>query len=142
MMARSTRWYGALGIYDPAGRGPLGLLFGKLFGCNGISRTVVEEAQVHFTKNSAAERWIELQSKLPFETVWSNDGLLVQWGVSPSRQQLNVSVWQLCVAGLKPTQLRGASNEAIQVVRLAGEGELRHECASVGTEAMLDIRER
>lgn len=140
MMARSTRWYGALGIYDPAGSGPVGLLFGRIFGCNGISRTVVQEAQVHFATRGGAERWINRQLKLPFEAVWTNDGLLLQWGVSPGRQQLNADLWQVCIAGLKPTQLRGARDELIQVARVAGGGQLRHECASAGTEAMLDVR--
>ena len=142
MMARYERWYGARGIYDPADRGPVGLLFGKLFGCNGISRTVVEEAQIHFTKRSTAEWWIERQAGSLFESVWSNDGLLVVWGVSPNRQQLSVYVWQVCIAGLKPNQLRGARDEAIQLARVAGDGELRHECASVGTEALLDLQKR
>jgi hypothetical protein len=140
MMARSARWYGALGIYDPAGTGPAGLLFGKILGCKGISRTVVEEAQIHFATRSAAERWIDHRSGLPFETVWTNDGVLLQWGVSPSRQQLNVDVWQVCVAGSRSTQLRGARDEAIQVERVAGDGKLRHECASVDSEAMPALR--
>lgn len=140
MMARSARWYGALGIHDPAGSGPVGLLFGRMFGCNGISRTVVQEAQIHFASRSAAERWMEHQSRLPFETVWTNDGLLLQWGVSPGRQQINVDVWQVCVAGQRPTQLRGAGDEAIQVERVAGEGHLRHECALVGPDAVFGHR--
>lgn len=142
MMARSERWYGARGIYDPADRGPVGLLFGKLFGCNGISRTVVEEAQIHFTKRSTAERWIEHQAGSLFESVWSNDGLLIVWGVSPNRQQLSVYVWQVCIGGLKPNQLHGARDEAIQLARVTGKGELRHECATVEAEAMRDLQKR
>lgn len=42
MHARSGRWFGALGIYDPAGPS----FFRRE--CKGISRTVVEEAQIHF----------------------------------------------------------------------------------------------
>ncbi|WP_298927131.1 hypothetical protein [uncultured Ramlibacter sp.] len=140
MMARSQRWYGAMGLYDPAGAGPLGLLLGRVFGCNGISRTVVEEAQVHFATQSAAERWIAHRTRLPFETVWSNDGLLLAWGVSPGRQQLNVDLWQICIAGLRPAQLRGARDDMVQVTRVAGDGKLRQECASVGAEAMVGVR--
>lgn len=134
MMARSQRWNGALGIYDPAGTGPLGALFGKLFSCKGISRTVVQEAQVHFSEKIAAERWIKDFSKQPFETVWSKDGLLVQWGVSASRQQLSMSVWQICISGQRPANLPGAEDEAIRLTRETGDGPLRHDCATVGEE--------
>lgn len=136
MMARSTRWYGALGMYDPAGRGPVGMLFGSVFGCKGISRPVVQEAQAHFATRNAAESWIEQRSRLPFDTVWTHDGLFLQWGVTPDRQQLNVDLWQICIAGSKPTELRGAG-DAIQVTRVSGSGELRHDCAPVGPEAMI-----
>lgn len=134
MMARSRRWFGAKGIYDPAGRGPLGMLFGKLIGCDGISRTVVDEAQIHFSTVAAAERWTRFQKDQPFETVWTRDGLVVRWGLSPGRQQISVDVYQLCVAGAWPTDLRGATDDVIQVLRTVGDGPARHPCAVVGPD--------
>jgi hypothetical protein len=138
MMARSQRWYGALGIYDPAGVGPLGSLLGRLFGCHGISRTVVQEAQVHFGRLSSANHWIAQMTRQPFDSAWTNDGLFIQWGVSPSRQQLNVSVWQVCVAGELPTELRGAIHDSIELARIRGEDPLRHACAAVKEDALID----
>ena len=135
MGARSKRWYGALGIYDAAGS--FGL-FDWLIGCKGISRTVVEEAQVHFSTQQGAERWMMSRSKA-FDSVWSNDGLFIQWGVSPGRNQINADVWQICIAGKWPVQLRGAKDEAISVTQLSSSGSTRYECAPVGEEAMIDI---
>ena len=113
MGARRSRWYGSLGIYDPAlSFGVLSSIFPWWFSCNGISRTVVEEGQIHFADIRVAENWIEHYSKTQ-ATVWSNDGLLVQWMLVPVREQLNVSVWQICISGQRPIELLGAKNEEI-----------------------------
>lgn len=135
MMARSSRWLGAKGIIDPAGRGPFGMLFGKLVGCNGISRPVVEEAQLHFKNQAAAERWLTYRMTLPFQPVWTHDGLVVGWGLSPGRAQINVDVYQLCVAGAWPTGLRGASDDAVHVTRTTDDGLVtRRPCVAAGPD--------
>lgn len=135
--ARGSRWYGSLGVHGGSpGTGFLGSLLPGLVTCKGLDRTVVEEAQLHFTDRAHAERWVARYSK-SFDTVWSNDGLVVQWIVSPERRQLSVDVWQLCIAGRKPESLSGAQDEAIQVVRTTGSGPDRHECAKVDKQVQL-----
>jgi len=137
MGPRGSRWYGSLGIYGGAvGSGFLGSLLPRLIGCKGVDRTVVEEAQLHFAEIAEAELWVARYSK-NFDTVWSNDGLVIQQIVSPDRRQLGFDVWQVCIDGHKPTRLLHATDEAIQVVRVAGSGTARHDCAKVGREVQL-----
>lgn len=99
--------------------------------CKGISRPVFEESQLHFPSVSAAQSWLARHSR-HFDTVWTNDGLVVQWGVTPSRYQINVDLKQLCVQGRRPDALAGASEAAIQVTRTGGSGPLRQDCVQVG----------
>ncbi|QFY41624.1 hypothetical protein F6R98_02450 [Candidatus Methylospira mobilis] len=61
MFARKQRWYGNLGMYDPAGR----LLINPIAGYDGISRPVVEEGQIHFADEKAANAWIAGYTKDP-----------------------------------------------------------------------------
>src|ERR1700693_4530041 len=111
MSARKERWLGVLGIYDPAGR-----VFRNPFaGCNGISRTVVQEGQLHFANEGDANAWISQYRRSYTSVVWTNDGLLVAWDIVPKRDQLGVAVYQLCIRGHRPIQLEGASDDAIQV---------------------------
>lgn len=140
MEPRGSRWYGSLGIHGgEPGAGVLGSLLPRLFTCKGIDRTLVEEAQIHFPEQAAAERWIARYAK-NFETVWSNDGVVVQWIVSPARRQLGVSIWQVCVAGRRPTELSGAKDGSLQFSRVAGSGPVRHDCASVDAQVLSDTQ--
>ncbi len=126
MGARKSRWFGSMGIYDPAGS------FGRLgSGCNGISRTVVQERQIHFEDRSAAEEWMARYRKTA-PTVWSDDGLLVQWDLVPGREQINVDLWQICIAGRRPSELSGATNQALELAPISG----RHDCATVSSDVL------
>jgi hypothetical protein len=127
MRARGTRWFGSLGIYDPAPQF-LGGIFSR--SCNGISRTVVQEAQIHFSNNASAEAWISRYSRV-FPTTWTNDGLLVRWGMTPGRNQLSVDLWQICIAGVPPTSLKGATDDAFRLVPTEGTDGARHSCTRV-----------
>jgi len=103
---RWERWYGSLGAYYP---GP-----GEHWKDNhGITRGVLEEGQQHFQTVQDAMVWIHL----PYHTgcVYRNDGLMVCWGRTPARKQLNVEVWQIYIAGKKPAQLSGNQDEKILV---------------------------
>lgn len=74
---RSERWYGSLGIYDPAPG------FAYWSSCDGISRPVVEEEQLHFPTLDDAEAWVSRFTRIfPETTVHRNDGLLVQWRIT------------------------------------------------------------
>lgn len=103
---RYKRWYGSLGAYDP------GFSFGFWSsGCEGISRTVVSEGQIHFDDEKLAAEWIRRRPNF-YTTAWSKNGLLVSWALSPSRSQLSVDVWLMCLNG-KPYN---ASLEAIGTI--------------------------
>lgn len=135
MGARAQRWYGSLGIFDPAPS------FGFSFspsGCAGISRTVVEEGQIHFDNMRFVQEWIRRQPS-SYKTVWTNDGLLVSWATVPKRAQLNVNVWLVCIDGKRPTQLDGAIDSAIRVTKNS-RGQSIHDCAAVGKEIVDQTR--
>jgi hypothetical protein len=107
MWPRKTRWLGSLGVYFP---GP-GYHWDEH---RGISRAVVEEGQQHFQNVDQALAWIASQKKW-IPVVYRNDGLLVGWRKNPERKQLNVEVWQLLVAGAKPSTLPGAEDQRITI---------------------------
>ena len=136
MAPRASRWFGSLGIYDPAPAGG-----GRRESessdpnCHGISRTVVEEGQIHFASESAALTWLNQYAKLPAST-WSEDGLVLSWNVTPSRAQLRVELWQICIAGHRPTSLAGASKDSLQIRRLEGLGPTRPPCAVVDVSVL------
>jgi uncharacterized protein (TIGR03067 family) len=107
MEPREQRWYGSLGIAYPG------------LGChwkphNGIARAVTEEGQQHFKTEAEALEWLRKQKKwLPL--VYRNDGLVVGWTKYLPRKQLNVDVWQIYIAGKKPTKLPGGQDDKIKV---------------------------
>lgn len=93
MRPRSTRWFGSLGAYDPAGS------FGLFsWGCDGFSRTVVQEGQIHFDTEAFANEWIR-RRPASYENTWSKNGVLVSWAFRPGRSQLGVAVWLMCLNG-------------------------------------------
>lgn len=115
-------------MYDAAGR----LFNNPLAGCDGISRTVVEEGQIHFADELSAVEWLSRYKTIGgFNTVWSKDGLLVQWGVSPQRNQINVDLWQICIKGKRPVNLAGALDQSIKVSHPNGSVFARRECVDV-----------
>jgi hypothetical protein len=82
-----------------------------------VARAVVEEGQQHFDTADAAVAWVKARQWMPY--VYTNDGLVVGWDTTiPERKQLNVEVWQLLVAGSRPTQLGGADDAAVKATKL------------------------
>lgn len=134
MVARKKRWYGSLGIYDPAPS-----FFPFFGGCQGISRTVVDEGQVHFDNLQFAHKWIERRLRGKEETVWTNDGLFVSWNIVPGRAQLNVEVYLICINGKRPKHLNGASDSDIVVTKNQA-GQSIHECVPVGKDVIDQTR--
>lgn len=135
MGERRQRWFGSMGIYDPAPS------FGFSFsprGCSGISRTVVEEGQIHFDDLRFASEWIRRRPS-SYKTVWTNDGLLVSWTTVPGRTQLNVDVWLMCINGRRPAQLDGATDSAITVTANP-KGQSIYDCAVVGKDVIDQTR--
>ena len=133
MVARKQRWYGSMGIYDAAPS--FGL---STRGCSGISRTVVEEGQIHFDDLQFAQKWIERRPK-SYKTVWTNDGLLVSWNIVPGRRQLNVDVWLMCINGKRPKQLVGSNDSAV-TVSPTSTGNSIHDCVQVGQDVIDQTR--
>lgn len=106
MEPRRERWYGSLGLYFP---GP-GSHWKEH---NGITRGVVEEGQQHFKTTDEALAWLRDRKYMPL--VYRSDGLVVGWGKTPAREQLNVEVWQIYVGGRKPKNLPGSQDDKIVV---------------------------
>ncbi len=140
MNARVGRWYGSLGIYDPAAQF-LPSFFGKKE-CKGISRTVVEEGQIHFDNMQFANEWIRRQQKTVGKTgkvTWTSDGLLVAWNVVPNRAQLNVSVWLMCFGGQHPQKLLGGTDSTVRV-QANHAGKALYDCVMVGNDVVDQTR--
>lgn len=138
MLPRGTaRWFGSLGIYDPAPSDHGVALLARQ--CKGISRTVVQEGQIHFADAVAAQDWLRRYAQVR-PTVWSRDGVVVRWFTSPAREQLNVDVWQVCIANHYPTELTGATDAALQLTRLTGAGPTKHACVSVDSSVVLETQ--
>lgn len=133
LRARASRWYGSLGAYDP------GFSFG-LWGseCNGASRTVVQEGQIHFDDENFANEWINRKPKF-YNTAWSTNGLLVSWAISPSRSQLNVNVWLMCLDG-KPFNFEVKPSKFRIFVSSIHEGHPIRRCKRVDNDAINDTR--
>jgi len=61
-----------------------------------------------------ATKWLRDRTQwLPF--VYTQDGLVVSWGKTLEREQLNVEVWHLCVMHRKPNLLSGAADANISI---------------------------
>jgi hypothetical protein len=84
--------------------------------CEGITRAVVEEGQQQFATAEEAVAWVASRRWMPF--AYRNDGVVVGWTTVPEREQLNVEVWQLLVAGQRPKMLAGAADSAITTTGL------------------------
>jgi hypothetical protein len=109
---RTKRWYGSLGISFP---GP-GFHWPE---CEGVARAVVEEGQQHFDTAAEAINWLKTRNRDEMPFVYRNDGLVIGWDtVIPNRKQINVEVWQIIVAGKKPTTLAGACETCITATGL------------------------
>jgi hypothetical protein len=107
LLPRKERWYGSLGAYYP---GP-----GEHWReHNGITRGVLQEGQQHFESEQEALDWLRKQSGY-YSTVYRDDGLVVSFGKTLPRRQINVEVWQILIHGAKPQKLPGSDNTKINV---------------------------
>ena len=145
MGARRSRWFGSLGIYDPAGR--LGQEdFKRYASCKGVSRTVVEEGQMHFSDVESAEEWIHHHASTSWKTVWTNDGLVFSWIISSAYAGdiaiggLSADLKLVCINGRRPTKLTSANDEAIKVTHKDDANQAVHECAKVGSDVIAETQ--
>ena len=128
---RTTRWYGSLGLYDPAASySPHG-------------RLLVDEGRLFFASESEALRYLYVGSKNS-KPVFNSRGLVVGFDVQPipgGEPTRSVFVWQIYIDGKRPQSLRGADDEALKV---EGGGILETAWpnqAPVGYEKILGDRE-
>jgi len=105
LIPRTTRWYGTLGLYDPAeSDSPYG-------------RLLVDEGKLFFDSESDALRYLYGGSGYS-KPVFNNRGLVVGYHVEniPGGEPMrSVDVWQIYIKGKRPIALRGADDSAITV---------------------------
>ena len=112
LIARTERWYGSLGLYNPAA---------------GDSRihVVMEEGLQHFSSVEELHYWLGyMQRQVPL--AYTSDGLVVAGryktrppGVSAGPESaLTVYVWRLLVNGARPVGLAGAHDERFRNISL------------------------
>ncbi len=100
------------------------------YGCNRIagSQTYIvnyQEAQIDFASAADFRAWLSWPEHTPLFLgyVFRNDGLLAGYrlgfdsGMDP---KIDVDLFQVCIAGKRPTALRGASPDAISLQTIGG----------------------
>lgn len=138
MAPRGSRWMGALGIYDPSPSLLPTMPWNK---CKGLTRTVVDESQIHFADVAGAEQWLKRYCTHGGSNgVWSNDGLVACITTTPSREQFSMSLWQICVNGNRPTILQGAKDPVFNVTNLTQPAFTREQCVFADSKVIHDTR--
>ncbi len=108
LRARQEPFQGKLGIYEPADAWVL--LPGKV-------RLVVDEAIRKFdTQEQIRAALTETSSYMDW--VYTADGLVVGFGRTPSRKQINIDLFQFLLRGQKPTGLAGARADQIRLTEV------------------------
>jgi hypothetical protein len=111
LVARKSRWYGSLGLYDPAeSYSPYGCL-------------LVEEGRQHFSTEAEAAGWLRRRSREAGDEkeklLFTNDGLVLRYSPGPVPgtrvPTAQVDLTQLYVGGRRPHGLPGADDEAIRI---------------------------
>lgn len=137
---RSSRWFGSLGISD-AGSEPFFSFF-LPSACKGISRTVVEENQLHFDDANFMYQWLASRKKMAngsYNSVWNSEGLAVFWQTVPGRVQLSVDVVLICLNGQAAKNLEGAIDTAIKWYPNEQAQTMRH-CNPVDKNVVRETR--
>ena len=131
LIPRTTRWYGSLGLYDPAGSdSPYG-------------RVLVDEGRLFFKSESEALRYLYPGSDYS-KPVFNNHGLVVGYhvenipGGEPTR---SIEIWQIYINGKRPQSMRGADDAAITVKNGSILDEATPHDAPVGLEMTLGEKE-
>jgi len=106
LIPRKQRWYGSLGLYDPA---PSNVPYGRL---------LVDEGRLHFSSINEALRYLYVGSTF-YKPVYTNDGLVFGFDVKrmgnnePTR---SVKLWQIYINGKKPKIITGAKDNSIKII--------------------------
>ena len=107
LIPRKKRFMGELGVYDPTHA-----YIWEVF----TPRIVASDSQLHFDSMSDIDKWL-YQSSAVLDWVYTDDGLVVGFRKKPSRNQVNIEVYQLYLNGEKPTKLKGSRPENIKVTK-------------------------
>lgn len=105
LIPRKSRWRGKLGAYDPADA-----YVWEVF----TPRIIANDSQLHFDSMSEIDKWL-YQSSGVLDWVYTDDGLVVGFNKKPSRNQVDIEVYQLYLNGEKPKKLKGSRPENIKV---------------------------
>lgn len=131
LIPRTTRWYGSLGLYDPAGSdSPYG-------------RVLVDEGRLFFKNESEALRYLYTGSDYS-KPVFNNHGMVVGYhvenipGGEPTR---SIEIWQIYINGKRPQSIRGADDAAIIVQGGSIPDEATPHDVPVGLEMTLGEKE-
>jgi hypothetical protein len=106
LIPRTTRWYGSLGLYDPADSD------------SPNDRLLLDEGKQFFSSDSEALRYMKSLSGFFGPLTYDNSGLVIAYkitaipGGKPTR---HLTIWQIYVNGTKPTALRGAIDKNIEI---------------------------
>ena len=106
LIPRRTRWYGSLGLYDPAGSFSM------------HDRLIIDEGRQFFETESEALRYLKSMSGYFGQLTYTSNGLVVAYKVIEipgGRPTRNLTIWQIYINGAKPTSLRGAVDKNIQI---------------------------
>jgi len=105
LIARPVRWYGSLGLYDPAASAtPYG-------------RVLAEEGKLFFETETEALRYFYVGSTF-MQPVFTRDGLVVGYRISliPGGEPVrSIQLWQVYIKSHKPRNLRGAQDGIISI---------------------------
>lgn len=107
---RVERWYGSLGIINTEP-----VPWRRWKSNKGITRGVLGEGVLWFKTVDDAANWIKMARSTVLDYVFTDDGLLIGFGMLPARRELNVEVWQIMIAGKKPHSLPGSQNGLVSV---------------------------
>lgn len=106
LIPRKTRWYGSLGLYDPAESNSLG------------DRLLIDEGKQFFQSESEALRYIQYLSAYYGSMTYNNSGLVIGYAVidipkeKPTR---SLTIWQFYINNTKPKSIRGANDRNIEI---------------------------
>lgn len=106
LIPRTKRWYGSLGLYDPAGSSTQS------------GRVLVDEGRQFFASESEALRYLKHLSGYFGELTYTKSGLVVAYKVIPVEGGTpirSIAVWQFYVNGRRPASLRGGDDSKLRI---------------------------
>lgn len=98
MIVRDEPFQGKLGLYEPADSWVF---------LSTKTRLVVQEAVRHFDNEEQIKAAL-IEGSAVMDWVYTNDGLVIGFGRSPARRQINIDLFQFLLRGQKPSTLAGA----------------------------------